>query len=174
MPTSRRRVGPSRRPYRVAWLAPLLVIYASARFFPAQQPLIAKAALFGIVWILSVTLLSLFSAVNTIYEQRAEYNGVSIAGYLDIGKLLVLLVALVLSVSLITNKSPAVLLTGLGAVAAVLMLVFQSTILSLVASVQIAANGLLKRLTWWRCPATIPLARWTISICTASASATGT
>jgi miniconductance mechanosensitive channel len=132
------------RPYRMAWLAPLVVIYASARFFPAYQPVVAKAALFCIVWILSLTVISLLTAINTIYESRPTYNGVSIAGYLDIGKIVILLVALVLSVSLITNKSPTVLLAGLGAVAAVLMLVFQGTILSLVASVQIATNGLLR------------------------------
>jgi miniconductance mechanosensitive channel len=132
------------RPYRVAWLAPLLVIYATARFFPEQQQIIAKVALFFVLWISALTLFSLLSAINVIYESRAEYAGVSIAGYLDIAKLLILAVALVLTVSMVTNRSPIALLTGLGAVAAVLMLLFQNTILALVASIQIAANGLLR------------------------------
>lgn len=132
------------RPYRIAWLAPLAVIYATARFFPDYQSVISKVSLFLILWLSAITLLSLFSAINTIYESRQNYSGVSIAGYLDIGRLLVLLVALVLSISMVTGKSPTALLAGLGAVAAVLMLVFQNTILALVASVQIAANSLLR------------------------------
>ncbi len=132
------------RPYRVAWLAPLLVIYATARFFPDYQDILTKVALFFILWISALTVLSLLTAINTLYESRPSYSGVSIAGYLDIGRLVVLLVALVMSISMITGKSPAVLLAGLGAVAAVLMLIFQNTILALVASIQIAANSLMK------------------------------
>ena len=115
---------------------------------PAQQAFIGKAALFLILWIVALTLFALLSAINTLYEQRSGYRGVSIAGYLDIAKLLILMVALVLSISLLTGRSPIALLTGLGAVAAVLMLVFQNTILALVASVQIAANGLLREGDW--------------------------
>jgi len=140
------------RPYRVAWLAPMLVIYATAPLFPHQQQAISRAALFVIVWIAGITLISLLSAVNVVYESRTQYHGVSIAGYLDVAKLLILLVAIVLSISLITAKSPIALLTGLGAVAAVLMLVFQDTILSFVASVQIAANGLLREGDWVSVP----------------------
>jgi miniconductance mechanosensitive channel len=140
------------RPYRVAWLAPLLVIYAMARFFPGQQALLTRLSLFLVLWISALTLFSLLSAVNTIYESRSQYTGVSIAGYLDIGKLLILMVALVLSISLITGRSPIALLTGLGAVAAVLMLIFQNTILALVASIQIAANGLLREGDWVEVP----------------------
>jgi miniconductance mechanosensitive channel len=131
-------------PYRLAWLAPLAVVYASARFFPDQQQVMAKAALFLILWISAISLIALLSAINALYESRSDYSGVSIAGYLDMGKISVLAVALVLSISMITGKSPTALLAGLGAVAAVLMLIFQSTILALVASVQISANGLMK------------------------------
>ena len=140
------------RPYRLAWLAPLLVLYALAWLLPSQQTFIGKAALFLIMWIVALTLSALLSAINTLYEQRAGYRGVSIAGYLDIAKLLILLVALVLSISLVTGRSPIALLTGLGAMAAVLMLVFQNTILALVASVQIAANGLLREGDWVEVP----------------------
>lgn len=140
------------RPYRVAWLAPLLVIYATARFFPDYQQLVGKVVLFMILWITAITLFSLLGAINTLYESRSQYSGVSIAGYLDIARLLILIVALVLSISLVTGKSPVALLTGLGAAAAVLMLIFQNTILALVASIQIAANGLLREGDWVEVP----------------------
>ncbi|MHB1317478.1 MAG: mechanosensitive ion channel family protein [Anaerolineae bacterium] len=141
------------RPGRLAWLAPLLVVYVLARLFPDQKDLVAKLALGLILWLSTLTLLALLSAVNTIYESRPDYTGVSIGGYLDIARLAIVFVAVILSITLVTGKSPVALLTGLGAVAAVLMLVFQDTILALVASIQIAANGLLKEGDWVEVPA---------------------
>jgi miniconductance mechanosensitive channel len=52
----------------------------------------------------------------------------------------VVLVAVILSVTLITDESPWVLLTGLGALTAVLLLIFQGTLLSMVASIQIVTT----------------------------------
>jgi miniconductance mechanosensitive channel len=141
------------RPQRMAWLAPLVVVYLCARLFPEQQEILSGAALGVLLWLVAITVLALLSAVNTIYESRADYSGVSIAGYLDIARLFVVFVAIILTITLVTGRSPAALLTGLGAVAAVLMLVFQDTILALVASIQIAANGLLREGDWVEVPA---------------------
>lgn len=140
------------RPNRMAWFAPLIVVYTNAYLFPGAETLIAKAALFVILWLAVLTLTGLLSAVNDIYESRPSYNGVSIQGYLDIAKILFALVGIILSITLITDESPVVLLTGLGALAAVIMLIFQNTILSLVASIQIAANDLLKEGDWVEVP----------------------
>jgi len=139
-------------PNRMAWFAPLIVLYTNAFLFPSYQPILGKAALFVILWLAVLTLLGLLSAINEIYESRPSYNGVSIQSYLDIAKILFVVVGLILSITLITGESPVVLLTGLGALAAVIMLIFQNTILSLVASIQIAANDLLKEGDWVEVP----------------------
>lgn len=140
------------RPSRVAWLAPLVVIYTNAYLFPEYEGWVEKAALFLILWLSVLTLTSTLNAVNEIYEARRNYNGVSIQSYLDITKILLVMVGLILSVTLLTGESPVVLLTGLGAIAAVLLLIFQSTILSLVASIQIVANDLIKEGDWIEVP----------------------
>lgn len=140
------------RPRQVAWLAPLIVLYTNAYLFPGYQAILAKIALFLILWLAVVTLSRVLNAANEIYESRPSYNGVSIQGYLDIARLLAVLVGTILSITLLTGESPVVLLTGLGAIAAVLMLIFQNTILSLVASIQIAANDLLKEGDWVEVP----------------------
>ncbi len=140
------------RPSRVAWLAPLIVIYTNAYLFPDYEVWVEKASLFLVLWLSVLTLTSTLNAVNEIYEARRNYNGVSIQSYLDITKILLLLVGLILSVTLLTGESPVVLLTGLGAIAAVLLLIFQSTILSLVASIQIVANDLIKEGDWIEVP----------------------
>ena len=54
------------RPNRMAWFAPLLVVYTNAYLFPDYQVLIAKSALFVILWLAVLTLTGLLSAVNDI------------------------------------------------------------------------------------------------------------
>jgi len=139
-------------PFRVTWLAPLLVIYVSSFLFPDFQVLIQKITLFFITWLVALTLISLLNAVNEIYESSKNYNGVSIQGYLDIAKILLGVAAIILSITVITGESPWVLITGLGALTAVLLLIFQNTILSLVASIQIVANDLIKEGDWIEVP----------------------
>jgi miniconductance mechanosensitive channel len=139
------------RPYRLAWIAPLVVIYVFAYLWP-DATYLQPVTLFVIVWIAVLTAISLLSAVNLMYESRATYTGVSIQGYLDLGKLVLLAVGIILSVSVLTNQSPVLLLSGLGAITAILLLIFQDTILSLVASVQIMANDLVRENDWIEVP----------------------
>ena len=139
------------RPYRLAWVAPLIVVYVFAYLWEAKT-LIETSSLLLITWLVVLTFTSMLSAVNLIYESRATYTGVSIQGYLDIGKLVLLAVGTILSVSLISGQSPVLLLSGLGAIAAVLLLIFHDTILALVASIQIAANDLVREGDWIEVP----------------------
>jgi len=140
------------KPLRAAWLAPLITLYLGASLFPAFQHYIEIGALFGILWLGVVSLNALLSAGNEIYESRPNYKGVSIQGYLEIVRILLILVAIILSVSLFSGESPVVLLTGLGALTAVLLLIFQNTILSLVASVQINSMDLINEGDWIEVP----------------------
>ena len=143
----------SLRPFRVAWLVPLVVLYAYADVLPEYQAVIERAALFLILWVVALTINRLLNAVNLIYESSPSFTGVSIQGYLDLVKMIVLLVGIILSITLFTGQSPLVLLSGLGALTAVLLLIFRDTILSLVASIQIAVNDLIKEGDWIEVPA---------------------
>ncbi len=141
------------RPNRLSWVAPLAVIYIFAYLWPQYARTLQSVSLFFILWILVLTLNALLSAANIIYESRANYSGVAIQGYLDLGKILLIGVGLILSISVFTGRSPLLLLGGLGALTAILLLIFQDTILGLVASVQIAANDLVKEGDWIEVPA---------------------
>jgi miniconductance mechanosensitive channel len=140
------------RPYRLAWIAPFVVVYVFSYVWPESENLIRTISLFLIVWISILTFTSMLSAVNLIYESRTTYTGVSIQGYLDLGKLTFLAIGVILSVSVITGESPLILLSGLGAIAAVLLLIFHDTIMALVASIQIAANDLVREGDWIEVP----------------------
>lgn len=141
------------RPNRLSWVAPLAVVYVFAYLWPQLARTLQSVSLFFILWILVLTLNALLTAANVIYESRANYTGVAIQGYLDLGKILIIGVGLILSISVFTGRSPVLLLGSLGALTAILLLIFQDTILALVASVQIAANDLVKEGDWIEVPA---------------------
>jgi miniconductance mechanosensitive channel len=140
------------RPFRLAWIAPLLLIYFSADILPAGTELIRNIALFLILWLVIVTINSLLNALNAIYEASDYYRGDPIQLYLDLGKLVMVLVGIILSISMFTGQSPLVLLTGLGAMMAVLLLIFRDTILSFVAGLQIQSNDLVNEGDWLEVP----------------------
>jgi miniconductance mechanosensitive channel len=140
------------RPYRAALLAPFIVVYAFAYLAPDYQPIIEKTALFFILWLAVITLVGLLDAINQVYESSPSFTGVSIQGYLDIVKILIIAVSIILSISLITDESPILLLSGLGALTAVLLLIFQDTIMALIASIQISAHNLVKEGDWLEVP----------------------
>jgi miniconductance mechanosensitive channel len=142
------------RPRRFSLIAPLLVIYyfASLAPDPDVERVIRKSVLFIILWLLVLTFNSLLDAINDIYEAREEFAGVAIKGYLDLVKIVAYIVGFILSFSLFTGESPIALLAGLGAITAVLLLIFRDTILSLVASVQISANDLIHEGDWIEVP----------------------
>lgn len=140
------------RPFRFAWIAPLLVVYFLAGSLPEGTEIIRHITLFLILWLVVITADSLLNAVNAIYESSDYYRGESIQGYLDLGKVLLIVTALILSVSLFTGRSPLVLLSGLGVMMALLVLIFRDTILSFVASIQINSGDLLREGDWIEMP----------------------
>ena len=92
-------------------------------------------------------------AVNDIYtESYAEAKSRPIKGYLQVAALVAYLAAGVVIVAVLAGQSPLLYVSGLGALAAVLMLVFRDTILSLVASIQIASNDMIRIGDWVSVP----------------------
>src|SRR5690606_27051075 len=90
--------------------------------------------------------------VNDIYMRRPNAHNHPIKGYLQLAKLVGYAVATVLIVATLIDRSPLILLSGLGAMAAVLMLVFQDTLLSLSASMQISSGDLVRIGDWIEMP----------------------
>jgi miniconductance mechanosensitive channel len=140
------------RPYRVAWFVPFIILYAFAYLAGEQQAIVQKVALFFMLWLTALSLNGLLDALNQIYESGPAFTGVSIQGYLDIVKILILVVGIILSVSLFTGESPILLLSGLGALTAVLMFIFHDTILAVIASIQISTHDLVKEGDWLEVP----------------------
>lgn len=148
------------RPFRFAWIAPLLLTYGLAGMMmtddgqlTAEAGTIQKTALILILWLVIITINALLNAVNTIYESSESYRGLSIQGYLDLVKILLIITGGILTVSMFTGESPVALLSGLGAVMALILLVFRDTLLSFVASLQIQSQDLVREGDWIEMPA---------------------
>ncbi len=105
-----------------------------------------------IVLTLARALSDLLELANDAYELKPEAAVRPIKGYIQIGKIGVLAAAALLIVAILIGQSPVILLSGLGAAAAVLMLVFRDTILSLVASIQLRSNDMVRVGDWIEMP----------------------
>lgn len=86
--------------------------------------------------------------VNELYNRRAAVTGKSIKGFIQVIQLLLLFIGIILIISILISESPAKLFAGLGASAAVLMLVFKDSILGFVAGIQLSANDMLRPGDW--------------------------
>jgi miniconductance mechanosensitive channel len=115
--------------------------------------LVQRISLAFIVVTAAVAFSSFLEAANDIYnESYSESKSRPIKGYLQVVSLVAYIGAGVIVVSLLAQVSPVAFLSGLGALTAVLMLVFKDTILSLVASIQIMSNDMIRIGDWVEVP----------------------
>lgn len=106
---------------------------------------------YGILAIIR-TLSATLSAVNALYESGGHAVERPIKGYIQVTKLVLYCLGAILVVSALIDKSPVILLSGFGAMTAVLLLVFKDTILSLVASVQLSSLDMIRVGDWIEMP----------------------
>ena len=141
---------------RLANIVPALVIYAGIHLIPdipeTLVTIIQNVTNAFIVLTIALAINSAMTLVNQIYEQRPDSHLKPIKGYVQVVKIIVFVIAGILMVATLIDRSPLILLSGLGAMAAVLMLIFQDTLLSLVASVQITSNDLIRVGDWIEMP----------------------
>lgn len=106
-------------------------------------------------WILLFLLLTLFAVLDVfqgVFNRRASSAQFPIKGILQTIKLIATLFMGLLAIALLIGKSPLLLLSGLGALSAVMMLVFKDPILGLVAGIQLSANNMLSVGDWLEMP----------------------
>jgi miniconductance mechanosensitive channel len=141
---------------RLAHIAPAFVVYYGVGFFPDLPEVLSEGIrrLAIAVMIVGGALgtSSFLQAADAIYNSHPEYRERPIKGYLQVVSIAVYLLAGLLVLAALMNKSPWIFLSGIGAMTAVVLLIFRDTILSLVASVQIASNDLIRVGDWIEMP----------------------
>ncbi len=136
----------------LSYIIPALIVYFGIGIFPRISP-IAHRIIITFIFVLIVLMLDRFlSAVLAIYETYPIAKRKPIKGYIQIAKLALYLLGLVLAISILIGKSPWIFLSGIGALTAVILFIFRDTILSLVASIQIVTNDLVRLGDWIEMP----------------------
>lgn len=105
-----------------------------------------------IVFVVAIN--AVFDFVWLRYDLRENTKNLPLKGILNVAKGIVWIIATIIAVSYVLDKSPAVLLTGLGAFAAALMLIFKDSILGFVAGIQLSQNDMLHVGDWIVVPST--------------------
>lgn len=141
---------------RFSHLVPALVIYTMAPLALVGHEQLSgfatTAALIYMVFVGILILDSFLSAFQEIYRTFEVSREVPIKGFIQVLKIGIYFVAGLIVISIILDKPVFYLLGGLGALAAVLMLVFKDSILGFVAGVQLAANKLVAPGDWIEMP----------------------
>lgn len=140
----------------LANVVPATIIAESFGLVPHQPASLVLAvenvATAFIIFTLARVLSDIFSLFNDIYEDQPGAVARPIKGYIQLGKIVIYAAAGILIVAQLLGQSPLLLLSGIGALAAVLLLIFRDTLLSLVASVQLRSNDMLRIGDWIEMP----------------------
>ena len=140
---------------RLAHLAPALIIYYALQYiFDATNLVKFLGNLTQTYMILMVLLVidSVLNALHEIYMKLPISKGRNIKGFIQVVKIIFYFIAVILIISAFSEEPPKSLMAGLGAMAAVLLLIFKDTILGFVASIQLSANKMVNVGDWISMP----------------------
>ncbi len=141
---------------RLVQVVPALIVFVGVLFVPGLPEggtqLIRNVAMGYMVLMLTLALTAMLSAANTIYSASPIAKERPLKGFVQLAQIVVWIVGGVLIVATVLDRSPLLLLSGFGAMTAILLLVFKDTILSLVASVQLTAQDMVRVGDWIEMP----------------------
>ncbi|GAB4192833.1 MAG: mechanosensitive ion channel [Wenzhouxiangellaceae bacterium] len=166
-----RLIGHSRREDRAQWRQALfggklfsrlaltvqgVVVYTLAGTLLASETVAMQVIeMLTHLWIILFSLLALFSlldAIETLSRGAGPAAKLPLRGIFQSVKLAASSVALILAIAFLIGKSPLILFSGLGAMTAVVLLIFKDPILGLVAGIQLSANNMLRVDDWLEMP----------------------
>jgi len=141
---------------RLALLLPALVLQVSVAPSIANYPEAIKFIELGLhLYMTFIVLLVIVSFLNAVYRIYGEFeisDSKPIKGYVQIGKIITYIIGGITIISVLIGQSPITMLAGLGAMSAVIMLIFKDSILGFVAGVQLSSNKMLQIGDWITMP----------------------
>ena len=119
---------------RISHIAPAFVVFYGINFFSNLPEIlvdgIRRVAVAVMILVGALAISSVLTATEAIYDRNPQYRQRPIKGYLQVVSILVYLLAGLLILAALMNRSPWIFVSGIGAMTAVLLLVFRDTILS--------------------------------------------
>lgn len=141
---------------RIALTLQGIIIFVQARLWlNADDNALPVIEVITHLWILLYGLLSVYSLLDTLEDisnNSPTGKRLPLRGIFQSIKLIGATVAIIFAIALLIGKSPVILFSGLGAMTAILLLVFKDPILGLVAGIQLSANKMLAVGDWLEMP----------------------
>ena len=141
---------------RLAQIIPAIIIYSGVDFLPgvseADQAVVHNVAGAYMILVIVLTLAAVLSAANHVYESRPIARLRPIKGFVQLAQVAIYILGAILVIAALIDRSPVILLSGLGAMTAVLLIVFKDTLLSLVASLQLTGQDMIRVGDWLEVP----------------------
>ena len=135
---------------------PVIIIYSSSGFAGDDLTLFSTVvkglAHIYLAIIIMASFIRFLNASQEIYDAYPYSKDRPIKGYIQLMKILIYFFGSIFIVAVLVNQNPSSLFAGLGAMAAVLMFVFKDAIMGFVASIQLAANNMVKHGDWITVP----------------------
>ena len=122
---------------------------------PADKEILVLLQKLCQIYIITVSLLFINSLLNLgveLFHRNDKFKDKPLKGFVQIVQVILFSVGIILLISILINESPSTIFTGIGASAAILMLVFKDTILGFVAGIQLSANDMLRVDDWISMP----------------------
>ncbi|MFF7710413.1 mechanosensitive ion channel domain-containing protein [Pseudomonas sp. NPDC007930] len=142
--------------HRLAQMVPSLVVQFGLALVPELNTALAhflgNLALAVTILFQALALSALLNALLAIYARTEHARTRSIKGYVQLAKMVLYVFAAIIIVATLIDRSPLLLLSGLGAMSAVILLVYKDTLLSFVAGVQLTSNDMLRVGDWIEMP----------------------
>lgn len=130
---------------------PVLIYFLLPLAFLPESGMVAFVLKLLLIYVIAVVLRfvnAFLKALHDVADQKEELQGKPLKGLMQTGQVIAFFVCIILIISILIDKSPARLLAGLGASAAILMLVFKDSIMGLVSGIQLTANDMLHVGDW--------------------------
>ncbi|OOQ45851.1 mechanosensitive ion channel protein MscS [Pseudomonas fluorescens] len=142
--------------HRLAQMTPSLVVQFGLNLIPELNKItrnfLDNVALAFTILFLVLAISALLNALLDIYARTEHARTRSIKGYVQLAKMVLYVFGAIIIVATLIDRSPLLLLSGLGAMSAVILLVYKDTLLSFVASVQLTSNDMLRVGDWIEMP----------------------
>lgn len=142
--------------HRLAQMTPSLVIQFGLHLVPELSKtsllFLGNLAMAFTILFQLLALSALLNALLDIYARTEHARTRSIKGYVQLAKMVLYVFGAIIIVATLIDRSPLLLLSGLGAMSAVILLVYKDTLLSFVASVQLTSNDMLRVGDWIEMP----------------------
>lgn len=146
----------NKAPHYLSLIAPLMVLYLTIPVAFHDYPQVTSILLglcdiylvFVVVWVM----MAVIKAGADLLKEKPGFKGKPIGSYLQVVRILLYLFAVVVLFSNLTGKSPIAFFTAMGAISAVLLLMFKDTIMGFVASIQVTTNDIVRIGDWITMP----------------------